>query len=125
MPAYPPAAAYSGGITRHREAVQSMGEGLRSGSIIHGSGAEAQTYTAAIWRHDGSKPALMEGGIELAERIVFSIRKTDLAAPFAWGTIVVYDEMGRAYRVDVTDQETADHIAWRFEASRVPGSDPS
>lgn len=106
-----------------------MGEGLRCGTIKL-AGATTK-WTAAIWRHDPEKPDLVDGGPVLKERIVFTIRKTALADPTvlfggeeATGARIVYVELGRAFVVQFAAQETPDHIAWKFEARRAPGSDP-
>lgn len=106
-----------------------MGEGLRSGTIKIKD--TALSYPAAIWRHDPDQPDVVNGGILLKERLVFTIRKTKLADPTllfggeqATGATIIYHELGRAFVVESAAQETPDHIAWKFEARRAPGSDP-
>jgi len=126
----PPASAFAAARNRNHAAVQGMGEGMRSGTIqLAGS---ATKWIAAIWRHDPERPAMGDGGPVLKERLVFTIRKSALRDPTvlfggeeATGATIIYKELGRAFIVEASGQETTDHIAWKFEARRAPGADPS
>ena len=114
-------------------ATQHLGESMRGGKpgtikLI----STGKTWKAAIWRHDPEAPALADGGPVLKERLVFTIRKTLLPDPTllfggeeATGALVIYVELKRAFAVEITGQETSDHIVWKFEARRAPGSDPA
>lgn len=130
MPSIPPASAFRAALDRRLGAVQHMGEGFRTGIIELANGS--MQWNAAIWRHDPERPDLVDGGLALRERIVFTIRKSDLpdatllfGGAQATGATIIWREMGRAFVVEHIDQETSDHIAWRFEARRAPGSDPA
>ena len=114
-------------------ATQHLGESMRKGKpgtikLI----SSGKTWKVAIWRHDPEQPALGDGGPVLKERLVFTIRKTLLPDPTvlfggaeATGALVTYVELDRAFVIESASQETPDHLAWKFEARRTPGSDPS
>lgn len=133
MPSTPPASTIGAAFDRMHGATQHLGESMRGGKpgtikLI----STGKTWKAAIWRHDPEAPALADGGPVLKERLVFTIRKAQLPDPTvlfggeeATGALVIYVELKRAFAVEITGQETSDHIAWKFEARRAPGSDPA
>lgn len=112
----------------HHQAVQAVGEGMRGETpvkIYYGDTFET-FLAAALWRHDPERRDVVEGGVLLKERLVFSIRKGIQATAFEEGTIIRCDITGnKAFIVETVMQVTTDHIAWRYEARRAPGSDPS
>lgn len=105
--------------------MQSLGEALRGGKpgtiVLKSNG---KSFAAAVWRHDPERRDAVEGVQMLKERIVFTIRKDLMKEAILQDDVVIWKEMKRAYIVDLTSQESADHVAWRFEARRAPGSDP-
>lgn len=105
----------------HNASLEPMGRGFQPGTIQVG----ATNYSASIWSHDAERPVLLAGGLELPERIIFTIPKSALPAAFAHGAIVIWQEMKRAYTVERTDQEASAATSWQFEARRAPGSDPA
>lgn len=120
----PSAAAIASAFARHHLAVQDLGEAMRGAAAIFASGAGfVDEVSGALWRHDPERPDLVEGGLSLRERIVFTIRKTEQESPFAYGTIVRCDQIsGKAFRVVVIGGADGDAV-WHYEATRAPGSD--
>lgn len=91
--------------------------------IHHGDGFTA-SLPAALWRHDPERSDVVEGGILLKERLVFSIRKDVQPTAFEEGTVIRCDITGHtAFIVETVMQITTDHVAWKYEARRAPGSD--
>lgn len=105
-----------------------MGEAMRTeqAAKIYFGDTFASHLVAAIWRHDPQRGDVTEGGFVLRERLVFTIRKVIQPTVFEAGTIIRCDITGnKAFIVETITQITTDHIAWRYEARRAPGSDPS
>lgn len=123
MPTLPTASTARAALGRHHGAVQHIGEALRSGTIRLAD--DSARWAVAIWRHDPERRVAGDGGMVLTERLIFTVAKTAMPTALADGTVIVYVELGRAFIVEHIDQETSDHIAWRFEARRAPGSDPA
>jgi hypothetical protein len=106
--------------------VQAVGEGMRSERPVRISFGNTFSISldAALWRHDPERRDLMEGGLLLKERLVFSVRKAAQPTAFEEGTLIRCDITGgKAFIVETVMQVTTDHIAWKYEARRAPGSD--
>lgn len=121
MPSIPSDSAFKTGLSFHNAAVNAMGKGFLSGTIKF----EGRSYPAAIWALDGKLPSVVTGGLDLGERLQFSIEKRDLPNVFEEGATVIYVQMKRAYVIDRINNETADATSWHFEARRAPGGDPA
>ncbi len=106
--------------------MQAVGEGMRSERPVRiTSGADFSVpHDAALWRHDPERRDLVEGGLLLKERLVFSVRKAVQPTAFEEGTLIRCDITGgTAFIIETVMQVTTDHIAWKYEARRAPGSD--
>lgn len=121
MPTIPSAARHTAALGFHNAAVHEMGKGFLKGTVKHG----ARNYEVVIWSLDSQLPALVPGGLDLKERLQFSILKKDLRTAIPEGETVIYVEMKRAYVIDRLLDETTDATSWRYEARRAPGSDPA
>lgn len=120
MPSIPSAVRHTAALSMHNAALEPLGRGFQPGTIKVG----ANSYAASIWSHDPQRPVLLAGGLDLPERIIFTIPKATLPAAIAHGAIVIWQEMNRAYAIDRIDQEGSAAASWQFEARRAPGGDP-
>jgi len=126
VPNLPPASVTFKAHQRHHQAVQAVGEGMRSERPVRISFGNtfSSSLDAALWRHDPERRDVVEGGVMLKERLVFSIRKALQREAFEEGTVIRCDITGnKAFIVETVMQVTTDHIAWKYEARRAPGSD--
>ena len=106
--------------------MQALGEGMRSERPVRIAFGDtfSSSLDAALWKHDPERRDVVEGGLLLKERLVFSIRKALQREAFEEGTVIRCDITGnKAFIVETVMQVTTDHIAWKYEARRAPGSD--
>lgn len=120
MSTIPSAAKHAAALAKlHESAVETLGRGFEPGTII----AAGRPYQAEIWKHDTERANLIPGGLDLPERIVFTISKRLLAAAFEQGVVIEWKELGRRYKIERTEQERANVTSWQFEAKRAPGGE--
>lgn len=112
----------------HHQVVQAVGESIRGdqpAKIFYGDEFES-FHVAAVWRHDPERKDVVAGGVMLKARLIFTIRKEIQPSPFEDGEVIRCDITGhQAFLIDTISQTTTDHVAWKYEARRSPGSDPT
>jgi hypothetical protein len=83
VPSHPPASVIFKAHQRHHQAVQAVGEATRSERPVRIAFGDTfgSSLDAALWRHDPERRDVVEGGVMLKERLVFTWKYEARRAP--------------------------------------------